>query len=101
MAELAISGKDLQNMMAELITYTVTQMAIVTTEEIAARLEKHFVVEPTLTLAEAAEQLGLSVQSMRALCREKRIPAIRLEKSYRIRVIDINRFLEKHMQATE
>ena len=62
---------------------------------VAAEMEKHFKVEPTLNLAEAANEIGISVQSMRALCRDRKIPAIRLEKSYRIRVVDLNRFLEE------
>ena len=65
---------------------------------VAAEMQKHFKVEPTLTLAEAAEEIGISVQSMRALCRDKKIPAIRLEKSYRIKVVDLNRFLDERMQ---
>lgn len=65
---------------------------------VAAEMEKHFKVEPTLNLAEAAQEIGISVQSMRALCRDRKIPAIRLEKSYRIRVVDLNRFLEERMQ---
>lgn len=68
---------------------------------VAAEMQKHFKVEPTLTLAEAAEEIGISVQSMRALCRDKKIPSIRLEKSYRIKVVDLNRFLDEHMQTTE
>jgi len=68
---------------------------------VAAEMEKHARVEPTLNLTEAAEQLGLSVQVMRQLCREKKIPAIRLEKSYRIKVIDLNRYLYQHYTPTE
>jgi len=68
---------------------------------VAAEMEKHARVEPTLNLTEAAEQLGLSVQVMRQLCREKKIPAIRLEKSYRIKVIDLNRYLDQHYTPTE
>ena len=66
---------------------------------IAAEMQRHFVVEPTLTLAEAAKGIGISVSVMRQLCRERRIPAIRLEKSYRIKVIDLNNYLAAHMQA--
>ena len=76
---------------------TLGQAAIIA-EELAARLERHFVVEPTLTLAEAAKSIGVSVTVMRQLCRERRIPAIRLDKSYRIRVIDLNNYLTAHMQ---
>ena len=84
------------------IVFSVTQKEVATlAAAIAAEMQKHFKVEPTLTLAEAAEEIGISVQSMRALCRDKKIPAIKLEKSYRIKVVDLNRFLDEHMQATE
>lgn len=65
---------------------------------VAAQMERHFTVEPTLTLTEAAQQIGVSVTVMRQLCREKKIRAIRLDKSYRIRVVDINRFLDERTQ---
>lgn len=65
---------------------------------VAAQMERHFTVEPTLNLAEAAKSIGVSVTVMRQLCRERRIPAIRLDKSYRIRVIDLNNYLTAHMQ---
>ena len=65
---------------------------------VAAQMERHFTVEPTLTLSESAEALGISVTVMRQLCREKKIRAIRLDKSYRIRVVDINRFLDERTQ---
>lgn len=68
---------------------------------VAAEMEKHARVEPTLNLTEAADQLGISVQVMRQLCREKKIPAIRLEKSYRIKVIDLNRYLDQHYTPAE
>lgn len=68
---------------------------------IAAEMEKHFTVEPTLTLAEAAEQLHLSQTVMRQLCREKKLPAIKLDKSYRIRVVDINRYLDERTIPAE
>jgi len=74
---------------------TLGQAAIIA-EELAARLERHFVVEPTLNLTEAAKSIGVSVTVMRQLCRERRIRAIRLDKSYRIRVRDINQYLADH-----
>ena len=75
----------------------VLALASTVAEAVAARMERHFVVEPTLTLAEAAKQIGISVSVMRQLCRERRIPAIRLEKSYRIRVIDLNNYLNERL----
>ena len=95
MAELAINGEYLQNMVAELITNAVGQMGVIIGGEIAARLEKHFVVEPTLTLEEAAKELKISITVMRQLCREKKIRAVRLDKSYRIRVRDLNAYLDE------
>ena len=81
-------------MTTQLIT---TEIAAAIASAVAAQMERHFTVEPTLNLTEAAEQLGISVTVMRQLCREKKIPAIRLEKSYRIRVIDLNNYLAAHM----
>lgn len=81
-------------MTTQLIT---TEIAAAVAAAVAAQMERHFTVEPTLNLTEAAEQLGISVTVMRQLCREKKIPAIRLEKSYRIRVIDLNNYLAAHM----
>ena len=42
--------------------------------------------------------IGISVTVMRQLCRERRIRAIRLDKSYRIRVRDLNQYLADHTQ---
>ena len=79
-------------------TAAASTMAAYIAAAVAAQMERHFVVEPTLNLAEAAKSIGVSVTVMRQLCRERRIPAIRLDKSYRIRVIDINNYLAAHMQ---
>ena len=82
-------------MTTQLIT---TDFAAAVAAAVAAQMERHFTVEPTLNLTEAAEAIGISVTVMRQLCRERKIPAIRLEKSYRIRVIDLNNYLASHMQ---
>lgn len=79
-------------------TLVTTEIAAEIAAAVAAEMQKHFVVEPTLTLAEAAEQLHLSQTVMRQLCRERKIPAIKLDKFYRIRVIDLNDYLAAHMQ---
>lgn len=81
-------------MTTQLIT---TEIAAAVAAAVAAQMERHFTVEPTLNLTEAAEAIGISVTVMRQLCRERKIPAIRLEKSYRIRVIDLNNYLAAHM----
>lgn len=61
---------------------------------VAAEMRKYVAVEPTLNLAEAAGELGISVTVMRQMCRERKIPCVRLEKSYRIKVRDLNAFLD-------
>ena len=68
---------------------------------VAAQMEKHFRVEPTLTLAEAAEQMGIHVTTLRGIIQQGRIPAVHLDgKSYRIRVIDINRYIDECVHST-
>ena len=81
-------------MTTQLIT---TEIAAAVAAAVAAQMERHFTVEPTLNLTQAAEAIGISVTVMRQLCRERKIQAIRLEKSYRIRVIDLNNYLAAHM----
>ena len=62
---------------------------------VMAEMRKYIEVEPTLTLEEAAKELKISITVMRQLCREKRIRAVRLDKSYRIRVRDLNAYLDE------
>ena len=61
-------------------------------------MKKYIEVEPTLTLEEAAKELKISITVMRKLCRERKIPCIRLEKSYRIKVRDLNAYLDARVQ---
>ena len=61
---------------------------------VAAEMRKYVAVEPTLNLAEAAGELRISVTVMRQMCRERKIPCVRLDKSYRIKVRDLNAFLD-------
>lgn len=63
---------------------------------IAERLERNFQVMPTLTLAQAAEALGISNERMRQLCNEGKIPFIRMDRLYRIKPADINAYLEQN-----
>ena len=81
--------------MSNLIT---TGMAAEIAAAVAREMEKHFTVEPTLTLNEAAEAIRISVTVMRQLCRERKIRAVRLDKSYRIRVRDLNEYLDQRTQ---
>lgn len=79
-------------------TIITPRMAAEIAAAVAREMEKHFTVEPTLTLAEAAQQIGVSVTVMRQLCRERKIRAVRLDKSYRIRVRDLNEYLDERTQ---
>jgi excisionase family DNA binding protein len=65
---------------------------------VAAEMKKYIEVEPTLTLEEAAKELKIRITVMRQLCRERKIRAVRLDKSYRIRVRDLNAYLDQHTQ---
>lgn len=77
-------------------TLMTTEIAAEIAAAVAAEMRKYVVVEPTLTLEEASKELRVSVTVMRQMCRERRIPAIRLDKSYRIRVRDLNTYLDEH-----
>lgn len=68
---------------------------------LAARLEKNFQIIPTLTLAQAAEAVGVSDEKMRQLCNEGKIPYIRMDRLYRIKPADVNRYLEENYHKAE
>lgn len=63
---------------------------------LADRLEKNFQIIPTLTLDQAAEAVGVSNEKMRQLCNEGKIPYIRMDRLYRIKPADVNRYLEEN-----
>ncbi len=63
---------------------------------ICERLESNFIVHPTITLADAAKALDISEDKMRQLCKKGEIPYIRMDKQYKIRPRDINRYLEQN-----
>jgi len=63
---------------------------------LAARIERHFQVEPTLTLTQAAQAVGVSDETMRKLCQSGEIPFIKVERLYRIKPIDVNAYLERN-----
>ena len=75
---------------------TIRDLAVTIAAELAARLEKNFQIMPTLTLAQAAEALGVSDETMRKLCNEGKIPFIRMDRLYRIKPADINAYLERN-----
>lgn len=77
------------------------KFAMTLAAELAARLELHFTVQPTLTLADAARALGVSDETVRNWCDKGEIPNIRVGKFYRIKPADINTFLERHYHHKE
>ena len=74
-------------------------LAVSIAAELAARIERNFHIMPTLTLAQAAEALGVSDETMRKLCNEGKIPFIRMDRLYRIKPADINAYLEENYQC--
>ena len=72
------------------------ELAGAVAEALAERMERHFQIVPTFTLAQAAEILGCSNEYLRKLCEAREIPHIKLGKLYRIKAIDLNNYLEKN-----
>lgn len=72
------------------------ELAGAVAEALAERMERHFQIVPTFTLAQAAEMLGCSNEYLRKLCEAREIPHIKLGKLYRIKAIDLNNYLEKN-----
>ena len=73
-----------------------TQLAAVIADQLMARIEARFSVQPTLTLDQAATALGLSVVKVRQLCANGELPHIRVDKFYRIKPADVNAYLERN-----
>lgn len=72
------------------------ELATVIAAKLAEKLEKNFQVIPTLTLSQAAEELGVSDEKMRQLCNDGKIPFIRMDRLYRLKPADINAYLERN-----
>ena len=72
------------------------ELATLIAQKLAERLQEHFSVMPTLTLAQCADQLGISQEKVRELCTTGELPHIKLNKLYRIKPADLNDYLNKH-----
>jgi excisionase family DNA binding protein len=72
------------------------ELASAIADNLMARIEARFTVQPTLTLDQAATSLGLSVDKVRQLCTSGEIPHIRVDKFYRIKPADVNAYLERN-----
>ena len=46
----------------------------------------------------AAEAIGVSTETLRKLCKDKKIPHIKMDREYRIKPKDINAYLESMYQ---
>lgn len=68
-------------------------------DQIMQKLSANFKVQATLTLADAASEIGVGCETMRKLCDSGEIPHIRVGKFYRIKPSDINAFLERNYHA--
>lgn len=49
-----------------------------------------------LSVIEVAEQLGFSDQTIHNWIRDKKLPAIKIQRSYRIKQSDVDRLVEAH-----
>ena len=72
------------------------ELATVIAQKLAEKLQENFTIMPTLTLAQCAEQLGVSQEKVRELCTTGELPHIKLNKLYRIKPADLNDYLNKH-----
>ena len=77
------------------------ELATVIAAKLAEKLEKNFQVIPTLTLSQAAEELGVSDEKMRQLCNDGKIPFIRMDRLYRLKPADINAYLERNYNQSQ
>ena len=74
----------------------ITELTASVAASLEERIMRNFQVIPTLTLAQAAEAVGISDEKMRQLCNAGEIPFIRMDRLYRIKPADLNNYLEKH-----
>lgn len=72
------------------------ELASAIADELFQRIVGNYKVHPTLTLQDAAKELGVSSESVRKLCDHNEIPHIRVGKFYRIKPKDINEYLERN-----
>lgn len=49
-----------------------------------------------LSVIEVAEQLGFSDQTIHNWIRDKKLPAVKIQRSYRIKQSDVDRLVEAH-----
>lgn len=77
-------------------TTELTELTTTVAASLEERILRNFQVIPTLTLAQAAEAVGVSDEKMRQLCNSGEIPFIRMDRLYRIKPSDINAFLERN-----
>lgn len=72
------------------------EMATLIGDRIAERMEARYQIMPMLTLDQAAKALDISIEKMRQLCNDGKIPFIRMDRLYRIKPADVNEYLEKN-----
>ena len=70
------------------------EMATLIGDRIAERMEARYQIMPTLTLDQAAKALDISIEKMRQLCNDGKIPFIRMDRLYRLKPADVNAYLE-------
>ena len=79
----------------------ITELTTSVAASLEERIMRNFQVIPTLTLTQAAEALGVSTETMRKLCKDRKIPHIKMDREYRIKPADVNNYLESMYQTKE
>ena len=82
-------------------TNELTELSATVAVALETRILNHFQVMPTLTLTQAAEAIGVSTETLRKLCKDKKIPHIKMDREYRIKPADINHYLDSMYQQKE
>ena len=82
-------------------TNELTELSAAVAAALETRILNYFQVMPTLTLTQAAEAIGVSTETLRKLCKDKKIPHIKMDREYRIKPADINHYLDSMYQQKE
>jgi excisionase family DNA binding protein len=82
-------------------TTELTELSAAVAAALETQITRNFQIIPTLTLDQAAKAIGVSNETMRKLCKEKKIPHIKMDREYRIKPADINNYLDSLYIAKE
>lgn len=91
----------LKGKLAKMNKKELVEIAAIIAAKMSEQIEKNFQIIPTLTLAQAAEAVGVCEEKMRLLCTSGAIPFIKIDRLYRIKPADLNAYLESNYNRLE